>query len=786
MYCLNCKQSFDGKFCPECGAKLIEEPSAGGFGGIHLGDANAISGGVNINQSRSVSHHDTHFHNTVHERAKSERELVLDAANQLRARAEEIMAERGRIDSAAMGELRPLALQLGIDDGAFRDIIKDVRTSRRGGSAGLSSANARYLLQAQQAVQTNDMDSLSNLTPRLEAMASISMDDNVQYLYHLTLCLLYPLKSVEIYERQTDENYWRTFWAIVSYIRTGRDTEATSVLAMFDPVRYEKSEDDQNLLEAYFHVMEGNNDEAQDFLDEILGETSAQVQPLLRAVEAKVYGDEPETPEVRFYQERIICKSDTVKAKTQKVPAEEPEVPAVPQAAVPQTAATQAPAVEPQAQNDLQKAQELLDQAILLSGEEKFNLLLQAAEMGLPHAQFLVSDALSEGGEAYGCKKDIFAALRWLEKACEADYPLALGALATVYLNVTGDSAFDEAVERDYHKAEALLLRAAKQDDKTCIKALMSLYNGVLSPDDPVRLDEVFRYAQKGANLFGDSDCMTIVGYCYLNADVINPIDEKQAFHWFMQAANQGDAEAMNMLGNLSLNSEAVGIDAAKAFKWYKKSAEVGNIDGMWNLACAYCNGNGVAQNMKLAEKWLQKAADGGQQEALAVLEDRKKNGETPKVESAKGAGSKKKDQVPPVAPPATPSTASSGEILNLHADCDGCKWITVHGHFIAHGLKGKSGVVEMTIEDYGGKPFTQREAVKFAYDDTEWTNFVFHVNNDNLQIPHNKTLQSKITFTVFYKDKRKEYKLVSKSRRVEIWYYFNFFSSNKLTVKNK
>jgi hypothetical protein len=298
------------------------------FGGLNsglnlnIGDANAISGGVNINRSKNITSHDTHYHSTTfHERTKSDSELKLEATNQLRLKAEEIITERGRIDSVAMAQLRPFALQLGIDDETFKSIIKDVRSNRNGSSSGLSAANARYLLQAQQAVQTNDMDGLSNLTPRLEAMAAISQDDNVQYLYYLTLSLLYPIKSMEVYEHQTDENYWRSFWAIISYIRTGKYAEATKVLTLFEPIRFEKSEEDQNLLEAYFNIMKEDKDGAQEFLDEILGEPSEQIRPLLRAVESKLYDEDVDSLEVRFYTERVLSKSDVVVKTSKKVEA---------------------------------------------------------------------------------------------------------------------------------------------------------------------------------------------------------------------------------------------------------------------------------------------------------------------------------------------------------------------------------------------------------------------------------------------------------------------------------
>ena len=188
--CPNCQEVYDDShgFCSNCGSRLIDNTDVNPA--LNLGDANAISGGVSINQSKNVTSHDTHYHTTTVERSKSDSELKLDATNQLRAKAGEIMAERGRIDSVAMGQLRPLALQLGIDDETFKSIIKDVRSNRNGSASGLSAANARYLQQAQQAVQTNDMDGLSNLTPRLEAMAAISQDDNVQYLYYLSLYLV--------------------------------------------------------------------------------------------------------------------------------------------------------------------------------------------------------------------------------------------------------------------------------------------------------------------------------------------------------------------------------------------------------------------------------------------------------------------------------------------------------------------------------------------------------------------------------------------------------------------
>ena len=53
-YCPNCQKSLDidGAFCPHCGTKLISRPE--GLLNISLGDANAISGGINVNDSHDV------------------------------------------------------------------------------------------------------------------------------------------------------------------------------------------------------------------------------------------------------------------------------------------------------------------------------------------------------------------------------------------------------------------------------------------------------------------------------------------------------------------------------------------------------------------------------------------------------------------------------------------------------------------------------------------------------------------------------------------------------------
>ena len=76
MYCETCKKHIDeGRFCPDCGSRLVEDPKPNpqdslGSIGLNLGDANAISGGLSVSTSHSTdqSHTDNSMHtdNSVH------------------------------------------------------------------------------------------------------------------------------------------------------------------------------------------------------------------------------------------------------------------------------------------------------------------------------------------------------------------------------------------------------------------------------------------------------------------------------------------------------------------------------------------------------------------------------------------------------------------------------------------------------------------------------------------------------------------------------------------------
>ncbi|MEL0013027.1 MAG: tetratricopeptide repeat protein, partial [Alphaproteobacteria bacterium] len=62
-------------------------------------------------------------------------------------------------------------------------------------------------------------------------------------------------------------------------------------------------------------------------------------------------------------------------------------------------------------------------------------------------------------------------------------------------------------------------------------------------------------------------------------------LDTEQAFHWYLQAAEQGLDKAQNNLGRLFENGVGVTPDIDVAIYWYEEAARNGNANARANLA---------------------------------------------------------------------------------------------------------------------------------------------------------------------------------------------------------
>jgi hypothetical protein len=81
--------------------------------------------------------------------------------------------------------------------------------------------------------------------------------------------------------------------------------------------------------------------------------------------------------------------------------------------------------------------------------------------------------------------------------------------------------------------------------------------------------------------------------------------------------ANEGNADAQQLVGSMYANGEGVPQDDVRAAHWFSLAAEQGKVDARFALGIMYRNGAGVPKDRALALIWLRRAAD--QQHADAV-----------------------------------------------------------------------------------------------------------------------------------------------------------------------
>ena len=137
MYCPKSKQEFNGKFCPECGTKLIEKPSPKDGFNVNLGDANAISGGLHLADSHAVHNEDKSIHNisntssTVNNITQvSAQKTELEILQERKARflnACKRAYEDNVLEQREVVELEELRIKMGLDKTTAANILESVR-----------------------------------------------------------------------------------------------------------------------------------------------------------------------------------------------------------------------------------------------------------------------------------------------------------------------------------------------------------------------------------------------------------------------------------------------------------------------------------------------------------------------------------------------------------------------------------------------------------------------------------------------------------------------------------
>src|ERR1700729_4482037 len=94
------------------------------------------------------------------------------------------------------------------------------------------------------------------------------------------------------------------------------------------------------------------------------------------------------------------------------------------------------------------------------------------------------------------------------------------------------------------------------------------------------------------------------------------------ARHYYVQAADRGNAKAMHNLAVLDADGGGKGADYKSASQWFRKAADRGVADSQFNLGLLYARGIGVEQNLAESFKWFSLAAAQGDADSVRKRDD--------------------------------------------------------------------------------------------------------------------------------------------------------------------
>ena len=445
MYCPNCKQEYDGKFCPECGTKLIEKHAVDenvSMGvNINLGDANAISGGVHVVNNTTY----------VQEREKSVAEIEQDHRIQFMNLCDEVF-EDGIIEEHEIVKLETERLRLGLDEATAKRIIETSRNASQTLKRELSPRDAIYLKTALQYINGNEIERIKTLLPKLEVMNELYKVEEVSFVYNLLLAALIPEKLIRTYEEQMVDSYWQTYWVYIAYLKKAEIVKAEKALSRLN--LYTKyPESNGYLLSALSSSFELDTAVAQDLLSVIpsspcSAELKGFYESLIYEFASQTAGEQDtQCHDTLFYVENIARMDNpyqkaVIKDRTER-------------------------AIE----NDKEKEdiEKIFEKGKICNdrGEipESIKWFHMAADLGHARAQCLLGILYRDGD---GVKQDYKEAEKWYRKAAELGNANAQNNLGNLYY-------YGNGVNQDYKEAEKWYRKAADQGQEQAEENLCSL-----------------------------------------------------------------------------------------------------------------------------------------------------------------------------------------------------------------------------------------------------------------------------------------------------------------------
>ena len=300
MYCPNCKEEFGGKFCPECGTKLVEKPAAG----FSIGDGNAFNGAINYDASHHVHNEDRSVHNisnttstinniTQVEAQKTEMEMMQEK-KRLYLEACRAAYEDNVLDQGEVNQLERYRVELGLSSKDADEMLRLAAqhtqfSSQRQELPGIARIKMR---QFSEALKAGDAPALLRQLDGMEALAGRFANEELHFAYYLVLAALKQAECIRKYENTRADNYWQMYWTCLAYCKSGDTLKSNDILWSLSEKFPHYPAENSALLAVSCAFLGGDSQEASAYLQELTGDYSPVLQGLAECAYLML---EPET-----------------------------------------------------------------------------------------------------------------------------------------------------------------------------------------------------------------------------------------------------------------------------------------------------------------------------------------------------------------------------------------------------------------------------------------------------------------------------------------------------------
>jgi TPR repeat protein len=117
----------------------------------------------------------------------------------------------------------------------------------------------------------------------------------------------------------------------------------------------------------------------------------------------------------------------------------------------------------------------------------------------------------------------------------------------------------------------------------------------------------------------GNSEAMLLMGTAYAEG-LAKEVDPEMAVQWYRDAAALNNTLALHNLGNVYASGTGVPQDDELAAQWWLKAAHKGDAIPQLRLGGVYEQGRGVEKDIDEAVRWYSDSASRGNQAAAAAL----------------------------------------------------------------------------------------------------------------------------------------------------------------------